>query len=194
MQRTATRLILFCLFLVALWLLNSSKQAGPGAQQVLTGRVVHVGDGDTLTIESSDGQRRRVRLAWIDAPELDQAYGHQARAALDHKVYGREVTVQVVDVDQYGRIVGLVRLGERDINAEMIAEGWAWHYRHYSQSPEFEALEQAAREKRLGLWAGEHPMPPWEFRQTEPEREKRRERERRPIPSGALPRAGCRIG
>lgn len=170
----------------------------PAAGETLTGRVVHVGDGDTLTLQLPAGERRRVRLAWIDAPELAQAGGEQAKQVLDRKVYRREVTVQVVDTDPYGRIVGLVRLGDRDINAEMVAEGWAWDYRHYNHSPQLEALEQSARQRHLGLWADEHPMPPWDFRQTAPEREKRRARQhdsrhdRRPT-SCVWPRSACRL-
>lgn len=49
----------------------------------------------------------------------------------------------------------------------MIAEGWAWAYRDYLDSPyvsEFIRLEEQAREKRLGLWRDNNPQPPWDFR------------------------------
>jgi endonuclease YncB( thermonuclease family) len=88
-----------------------------------------------------------------------------------------EKTVRVVwkEKDRYGRIVGDVHLGDRNINLEMVRDGWAWWYRHYA--PKSKALEQAeadARKEQRGLWHDKRPEPPWEYRKKEREAKKER--------------------
>jgi micrococcal nuclease len=82
-------------------------------------------------------------------------------------VAGREVKLDVMAIDRYQRLVALVRLGSRDINREMVAEGWAWAYRQYLDRPyasEYFAAEEEARRAGRGLWQQANPQPPWEFR------------------------------
>ena len=55
----------------------------------------------------------------------------------------------------------------KDINREMVAEGFAWAYRQYLQGPyasEYISQEERARSRRAGLWHDANPQPPWEFR------------------------------
>ncbi len=66
--------------------------------------------------------------------------------------------------DRYGRIVGRVYLGEKDVNRELVAQGYAWVYRKYSDDAELLELEAEAKKKGLGLWADTNPIPPWEWR------------------------------
>ncbi len=131
----------------------------------LIGRVQHVADGDTLTIKT-DGARYRIRLHEIDAPEHRQPGSREARAALAGKVEGKYVRVEVETVDDYGRTVGKVWLGNRDINRELVREGHAWAYRRYLQDDSLLADERAARQAGRGLWAAPDPVPPWQWRQT----------------------------
>jgi endonuclease YncB( thermonuclease family) len=74
------------------------------------------------------------------------------------------MSVLVTDADRYGRSVGDIRVDGVWINLKMVADGWAWHYRRYSQSEELADAERDARRMRLGLWADKEPTPPWEFR------------------------------
>jgi endonuclease YncB( thermonuclease family) len=60
----------------------------------LTGKVVHIADGDTLTILDADTVQHKIRLSGIDAPEKGQAFGTKAKEALAEKVH--EKTVRVV--------------------------------------------------------------------------------------------------
>ncbi len=79
----------------------------------------------------------------------------------------QEVTLEILGVDRYRRLVCLVRLGSRSMNEAMIQEGWAWAYRRYlkgSEALDFLVLEQDARRRRIGLWQDSSPQPPWEFR------------------------------
>jgi endonuclease YncB( thermonuclease family) len=121
-------------------------------------------DGDTLVV-SADGRTHRVRLHGIDAPERTQPWGRQARSALAHKVKGRVVAVDVVDVDRYDRLVGLVRAGGHDVNKEMVQEGHAWVYRQYTWDLSLYLDEMNARSRKAGLWARSDPVAPWDWRQ-----------------------------
>ena len=54
----------------------------PAAAETLSGRVVGITDGDTLTLLTVDRVQVKVRLAEIDAPEAHQPYGQRAKQAL----------------------------------------------------------------------------------------------------------------
>lgn len=138
------------------------------AAGTLTGRVVGIADGDTLTLLTADHVQHRIRLAGIDTPEKRQPWGKRAKQALAAKVFQKNVTVQADKKDRYGRWIGHVFLGQRNINAEMVAEGHAWVYRRYSKDPRLLALEADARAAKRGLWAlpEAQRIPPWEWRRT----------------------------
>lgn len=131
--------------------------------KVISGKVVGVTDGDTITVLDSKVQHK-IRLAEIDTPEKKQAFGAKCKQVLSDKIFGKEVKILWDKEDRYKRIIGTVIFNEGNINREMISEGYAWHYKQYSKSKELEELEQKAREKRLGLWIDKNPIPPWEFR------------------------------
>ena len=145
----------------------------PAATRTVSGKVVRVADGDTLTVVERGRAAVNVRLYGIDAPEVrheetpGQRFGREARQALRALTLGRRVRVEVVDVDTHGRVVGLVYESGVDVNRAMVAAGWAWAYRRYLAAPyasEFIGAEREARAKRLGIWTDSNPMPPWEFR------------------------------
>jgi len=127
-------------------------------------RVVGVSDGDTITVLSADKQQIKIRLAGIDAPESSQAFGNRAKQALAEKVAGRTIEVVEQSKDRYGRTVADLYVEGRWINLELVAEGWAWHYRQYSRDQRLADAETAARQAGLGLWADKNPVPPWGFR------------------------------
>jgi len=135
----------------------------PHRDDGLSGRVVDVADGDTLTILDASKTQHRIRLEGIDAPEWQQAFGTQARKALAEKVRGKTVHVEYTERDDYDRILGKVMLGDRWINREMVAEGWAWRYR-YSENASLARAEADAKAARRGLWQDKDPVPPWSYR------------------------------
>ncbi len=98
--------------------------------ETLTGKVVGVTDGDTITILVAE-RTIKVRLAEIDTPERGQPWASRAKQALSDKVYRGQAEVRIVDTDRYGRTVGHVWVGDRHINREMVREGHAWVYRKY---------------------------------------------------------------
>lgn len=154
--------VLACL-LAVLWQI-------PACADVLEGQVVAVSDGDTIGVLDSERVTHRVRLAGIDAPELGQAFSQRAKQHLAGLVHGRSVDVKWNKRDRYGRIVGKVVVDGMDVCREMVAAGFAWHYKAYEseQSPEdrdaYSDAEIAARQSEIGLWSERYPIPPWEYR------------------------------
>ena len=133
------------------------------ASSAHTGKVVGIADGDTLTLLVGTKQLK-IRLAEIDAPERCQPYGTKAKQALSDLVFGKSARVVEVDRDRYGRIVGRVYVGDLDINAELVRQGYAWVYRTYAKRQMLHEIEREAREAQRGLWADGNPVPPWEWR------------------------------
>lgn len=132
--------------------------------QTITGRVVAVADGDTVTVLDSTNKQTRVRLAQIDAPEKRQDFGAASKEALSGLVYNKTVTVEVETVDRYGRSVGKVLVGGVDANLEQVKAGMAWVYRQYAKDADYFAAEDAAKAGKAGLWSKPGAVPPWEFR------------------------------
>jgi hypothetical protein len=77
--------------------------------ETLTGTVVGVADGDTITVLGANGeQHKMIRVAGIDAPEKAQPFGQRSKESLSAMVFGKEVDVQWHKHDRYQRIVGKV--------------------------------------------------------------------------------------
>lgn len=137
--------------------------------KVITGKVIRVADGDTITVQSYQG-KEKIRFAQIDAPETThfgstpQPYGKESAAFLRSLVSNKNVRVDVETVDQYGRNVGTVFVDGINVNREMVKNGYAWVYRQYAHDESLLELEKAARAKRIGLWTLDNPIYPPDFR------------------------------
>lgn len=135
------------------------------AAKTLSGRIVGVSDGDTVTLLTAEKKQVKIRLYGIDAPESHQAFGQASKKALSDLVFGKDIEAEVKATDRYGRTVGVLRLGRVNINEAQVEAGMAWWYRAYAKGEtRFEELESAARKRRIGLWQDADPVPPWEFR------------------------------
>jgi endonuclease YncB( thermonuclease family) len=150
--------------LIGILLAIASLATAAKPHYTLTGKVVAIADGDTLTVLDESKTQHRIRLAGIDAPEKSQAFGNKSREALGDKVFQQSVRVEVIDIDRYHREVGRIFLGNRFINMEIVKDGFAWRYVQYDKPGEFTTAEADAREHRRGLWADPNPSPPWEWR------------------------------
>ncbi len=158
--KSASKAAVLCLALLAL--------AAPGAtavDEVFTGRVTSVPDGDTLHI-LRDGLPVKVRIFGIDTPELGQPYGPRSRELAHALASGEVVIARVRDEDQYQRLVCEIAFADgRGLGNELLKAGLAWWYRKYApKEGELRLLESAARKAKLGLWKQENPVPPWEWR------------------------------
>jgi len=137
---------------------------------VLSGKVVGIADGDTITVLTPDKVQVKIRLVGIDAPEKGQPFGQKSKDHLASLVFAKVGAVEHSKTDRYGRTLGRVLVGGIDANLEQIRSGFAWHYKEYAkdQPPvlreQYSAAEAAARRARLGLWADSNPQKPAEFR------------------------------
>jgi len=135
----------------------------------LDAKVVGITDRDTVTVlgtfAGAEGQKR-LRLTDIDSPERGQPWSAKSRQALADKVFQQQVRIADHGQDRYGRLLGRIYLGERDINREMVREGHAWVYRQYSSDIVLLEDEDLARGEKAGLWSlpEAERIPPWERR------------------------------
>lgn len=173
MVRTLLMLLLLILFNL------STYSYAKDPIRIIHGMVTRVSDGDIIQVTDSDNKRVKIRLYGIDAPETEksgkktghqstqgQPYGAEAYRALKGKIDGQPVNVEIMEIDRYNQAVSKVWIGKRNINLEMVRDGYAWAYRYYLDHYDIEyamAEEQAKNEKR-GLWQQNNPEPPWEFR------------------------------
>lgn len=154
----------FALILLCLLALTGAASVAPAAdQQAVTGKVAKCFDGDTLKLTD----RRTVRLAGIDAPEMDhgkrkpQYYAREAMDQLTHLAQGKEVRLVSVDPkgkDHYGRIVADVILPDgRSLSDTMVRNGAAFVYPHSELNSHFQErlrkLQHEAIAARRGMWA-----------------------------------------
>lgn len=145
--------------------LTSTAQA-----DTLTGRVVGVADGDTITLLDASNTQHRIRLAGIDSPEKGQPFGQVCKQSLSDLAYDRMVAVEASKLDRYGRVIGKVLVDDQDANLEQIRRGCGWHYKKYQNEQilddrlSYGRAEESARASRVGLWADAGAVPPWEWR------------------------------
>ena len=134
------------------------KQAGPRAvvvnlpqplpmEAVLRGRCWVI-DGDTIVINNI-----RLRLAGIDAPELDHPYGQQSKWALVQLCKGQTVTARLKPELSYDRRVAECFLPDgRDLAAELVRSGLALDWPKFSGGKYRHLEPEDARRK---LWRAE---------------------------------------
>ena len=138
--------------------------------EILSGRVVGVADGDTITILNSENTQHKIRLSGIDSPEKSQPFGNVSKKSLSSLVYGKQVSVDWHKTDRYNRIIGKVIVSGLDANLEQVKRGLAWHYKKYQKEQPFEdresynAAEKEASLTKVGLWIDIDPIAPWDFR------------------------------
>ena len=136
------------------------------ADDVITGKVVSIADGDTITVLENRTQYK-IRLYGIDTPEKRQDFGNRAKQFTSDMVFGKQVQVVKKDIDRYRRIVGMVYVGDYCLNEALIESGMAWVYRKYCKMgicDRWYELESEAKNRKIGLWSHPNPVPPWEYR------------------------------
>ena len=181
--------------------------------EIIRASVIKVFDGDGFLanvwnpIRQDWVQRVPCRFAFIDAPELAQTSGREARDALASLILGKTLHLEPIGkessgylpIDPYRRFLCMAFLSEemrpgpltyyrdgvcgqgtvrrprlvtRNIELEMIVNGWAWAVTQYTfeREAEYQAGQECARQHRRGLWATNNPEAPWKFKS----REKRR--------------------
>ena len=138
--------------------------------ETISGIVVGISDGDTVTLLDANRQQHKIRLQGIDAPESHQPFGQKSKSNLSALVFNKDVTAECGKQDRYRRDICKIIVNGMDANLEQVKAGMAWHYKQYAkeQSPQdresYEVAEFNAKIRRLGLWADTNPVAPWEWR------------------------------
>lgn len=130
------------------------------------GSVVKVIDGDSLLLSTGE-KVIEIRLYGVDSPEYNQPFSGKAKALAQRSVLGEKVLVRPVAYDSYRRLVAIVEYDGRTLNSELIGAGLAWVYPHFCRKKiclSWQQREDAAREKKKGLWRDDRPVPPWHWR------------------------------
>ncbi len=145
-------------------MVGCDEVSSPRFSSTITGKIVGVHDGDSITLLTLGKGQHKIRLDGIDAPELSQAQGGQAKATLSGLVMGREVIVDDKGRDRYERTLGVVTVDGKNVNLEMVRLGYAWHYVKYSSDRALAEAEEEARAAKRGLWKDRLPVAPWDWR------------------------------
>lgn len=167
------------------------KSSNKEAPATLPGdKVIAVKDGDTFDL-LRNGQKVTVRLYGVDSPEKKQAYGTRSQQFASELAFGKQVRLVEHNKDRYGRIVGTIMLPDgKNLNEELVRNGFAWHYKEYSKDKNLEILEADARRYKRGLWQDPNPTPPWEYRKNKVSAADLRKQKaaKVPLPAGAKTR------
>ena len=155
------------LFLVVLIFCSCKANDREEIPNQFTSKVISVKDGDTIEV-LFDGKPLRIRFANIDCPEIrnSQPFGKAAKQFTSSMCFGRDVTI--VDngkFDRYHRLIAVIINDKgQNVNKALVKAGLAWHYKKYSTDAEYAALENMARQNKIGLWADNNPIAPWDWR------------------------------
>jgi endonuclease YncB( thermonuclease family) len=172
--------VIISLLLISALVMVITAYASPNVIRTVNGIVTKVSDGDTIHLTTPEQTKLKVRLYGIDAPETDkinnhtgrvskpgQPYGEESWKALESKIMGKKVRMEILDIDKYRRMVGMIDLDNRNINLEMVREGYAESFIEYLKEPyrsEFMKVEKEARSTKRGIWSLPEYERPREFR------------------------------
>lgn len=141
-----------------------AAQVAP-ASDAWAGTVTRVSDGDTLWVRPAEGGKPiKLRIDGIDAPEICQAGGREARRALQGLVQQRVVRIEVAARDNYGRGIARVEVAGQDVGERLVREGHAWNDRFRFHTGPYAEQEAQARAARRGVFADPAAIEPREFR------------------------------
>lgn len=149
----------------------------------LTGKVLDVHDGDTLTIQvpSENNKKYKVRMLGVDTPEVDFFEHTQGEPAFTARDFlrslvpvGSTATVEfdADGFDKHNRILGRIFADGVEVNREMLKNGWGYFYFIFpfdkKIAVEYSALAKSAVDNQVGLFSAKfrETQPPYEFRLT----------------------------
>jgi endonuclease YncB( thermonuclease family) len=154
-----------CAVFLCLALCVGDSWAQSAAARSVQGVVTAVTDGDSLWLAQPGQRDIEVRLRDIDAPEICQVWGAEARQALEEWVLGKTVVLRIAGRDTYGRTLGQVLADDVDVGVKMVEEGHAWSVRTNWDRGPLVSQERMARALRRGLHGLPSPVMPRDFRQ-----------------------------
>jgi micrococcal nuclease len=120
-------------------------------------KVTRIIDGDTFETETGE----KVRLIGINAPEITDIFGEEAKTHLSQIIEGQ--TVDLIadntsnDRDRYNRLLRYVILNGVDVNKQMLLDGYAFAYLKYrfDKETEYRDAQLIATKNNTGIWGNE---------------------------------------
>lgn len=149
---------------------NTNEKENSTKTNEIKYKVIKVSDGDTISVKRLkngvlDGDLIKVRLYGVDAPEKDQDFGYESKKALMNYVADKTIEIDIKSKDRYGRSVGILYVGGRNINEELLRDGYVWYYEQYDKNNErSRLLQENAMKNKLGLFSKKGYIEPWKFR------------------------------
>jgi len=140
-------------------------------------KVTRVTDGDTVKVTGND-VKMTIRLVGIDAPEKSkkknqpgQPFSQKSTKHLAGLVLNKSVEIKSYGTDRYGRTLGVVFVGGKDMNLEMVKAGLAEVYRGKPAGgldlEPYRKAEAEAKKAGIGMWSLQDKyISPKEWRRT----------------------------
>ena len=123
--------------------------------------------GDSIVVKQNSALNK-IRLRYIDAPELSQDHGKESKKFLQNQLLDKSVLVYTEYNDRYGRQLADIYIhNDKEsiyINAKMIKSGNAWVYKTYRSNSYLINLENHAKVNNKGLWSNNDPVETWVYR------------------------------
>lgn len=154
---------LLCVVALALCALPAAAQKREAAAPI-QGTVLRVIDGDTLVLQVAERAPIDVRLRDMDAPELCQAHGPEAKKALEEMALGKAATLVTAGRDSFGRTIGSLTIDGQNLAARMVQEGHGWSVRYRYDNGPLVKQERQAKALGRGLHATAGAVMPRDFR------------------------------
>lgn len=126
--------------------------------------VIDVIDGDTVIV-LCEGEKRPVHLVSVDAPQLDQPFGIEAKEFTEKLLLNNVVTIAYID---RSRASDMTSADGQSLKWALIRAGLAWYPDNHKDNSlrdiadNLGKYERKARRARKGLWAQDNPEPPWD--------------------------------
>jgi micrococcal nuclease len=128
-------------------------------------RTVQFYDGNNITVIQR-GVKTKVSLACIVAPAIDSnaaarknndknqvSDGDRARNALVSLLSDSQFVLKVFGQNHYGRLIAEIFADGINVNKTLVEQGFAYYDPNFgSECDDYEALEQKAKQNKLGVW------------------------------------------
>lgn len=143
--------------------IDEQSEPTASSSKFLTGKIIKVSDGDTVTLEDNKGKKRRVRLNGIDCPEIGQEYGTEAAKYVRNIALNKYANVEIIGKDQYDRILGVLHIDGVNVNEALLKNGLAWVYK-YNGDERYNSLVGEAKALKMNIWSNPNSIDPYTWR------------------------------
>ena len=111
------------------------------------------------------GKEKKIQFLDVDAPEMKQAYGREAKAYLEKNIKGKTVTLKNVEESVLTIYAEIYSSDGTDLSVEILKSGNGWFNENKSLRKDLSKHQSEARQKKLGLWGEANtPVAPWLYR------------------------------